>query len=139
MLTIIFTLTLNRKLLLTITAFLKHSGHNNFRVILLGDFSAPGFNGESVSPLPNCTAILNSTCFLGLRQSIEVIDNLILLDLVFANFTDLNSVPADSSLVKPLSNGVYLPHVNTNLNCEFSYQNFVPGNYILLHKIFFHI
>jgi hypothetical protein len=49
-----------------------------------------------------------------------------MLDLVIANFTDLKSVPADSGLVTPdtyhppLSIDVFLPHVNNNLNCEFS-------------------
>jgi hypothetical protein len=42
---------------------------------------------------------------------------------VFANFTDLKSVPADSGFVKydtchsPLGSDVYFPHVNNHLNC----------------------
>jgi hypothetical protein len=82
---------------------------NNTRVILLGDFNAPGFNWESGTPLPNShyysklkgDAIHTSTCLLGLRQCVEAVDTLNMLDLVFANFTDLKSVPADSGLVAP--------------------------------------
>jgi hypothetical protein len=61
-----------------------------------------------------------------------------MLDLDFANFTDLKSVPVDSGLVTPdtyhppLSIDVFLPHVNNNLNCQFSYRNFAAGNYTLL-------
>jgi hypothetical protein len=33
-----------------------------------------------------------------------------------------------------MSTGVCLPHVNNNLNCEFSYRNFVAGNYTLLYN-----
>jgi hypothetical protein len=64
-----------------------------------------------------------------------------MLDLVFANFTDLKSVPADSGLVTPdtyhppLSIDVFLPHVDDNLNCEFSYRNFAAGNCTLLYNI----
>jgi hypothetical protein len=55
-----------------------------------------------------------------------------MLDLVFANFTDLKSVPADSGLVAPdkyhppLNIDVSLPNVNNNLIMssviEFSHQ-----------------
>jgi hypothetical protein len=113
---------------------------NNFCVVLFG---------ESGLPLPNCHyysklkggAIYTSTCLLGLRQCIEAVDRHNLLDLVFANFTDLKSVPAESVLVKPdichppSSIDVYLPYVNNNFNCEFSYQNFTTGNYTLLYDI----
>jgi hypothetical protein len=64
-----------------------------------------------------------------------------MLDLIFANITDLKSVPADSGLVAPdiyhtpLSIDVFLPHDNNNLNCEFSYRKFAVGNYILLYNI----
>jgi hypothetical protein len=64
-----------------------------------------------------------------------------MLDLAFANFTDLKSVPADSGLVTPdtyhppLSIDVFFPHVNNNFNCEFSYRIFAAGNYFLLYKI----
>jgi hypothetical protein len=34
-----------------------------------------------------------------------------------------------------LSIDVFLPHVNNNLNCEFSYRNFAAGNYNLLYNI----
>jgi hypothetical protein len=64
-----------------------------------------------------------------------------MLDLVFANFTDPKSVPADSGLVTldiyhpPLSIDVFLPHINNNLNCEFSYRIFAAGNYTLLYNV----
>jgi hypothetical protein len=87
------------------------------------DFNTLGFNGESGTPLPNChyysklkgDAIYTSTCLLGLRQCVEAIDTPSMLDLVFANFTDLKSVPAHSGLVTPdtyhppLSIDVFLP------------------------------
>jgi hypothetical protein len=64
-----------------------------------------------------------------------------MLDLVFANFTYVKAVPTDSGLVMPdtyhppLCIDVFLPHVNINLNCEFSYLNFAAGNYTLLYNI----
>jgi hypothetical protein len=120
-----------------ITDYFRHLENtldsNNTRVILLGDFNAPGFNWESWTPLPKChyysklkgNAIYTSTCLLDLRQCVEAIDTPNMLDLIFANFTDLKSVTADS----PLSIGVFLTHVNYNLICEFSYRNFAAGNY----------
>jgi hypothetical protein len=88
-------------------------------------------------------AIYTSTCLLGLRQCVEGADSLDLLDLVFTNFTDLKSVPADSGFITPdtyhlpLNIDVLLPHVNDNLNSEFSYRIFAAGNYLypLLYNI----
>jgi hypothetical protein len=122
---------------------------NNTSIILLGDFNAPGFNWESGTPLLKChyysklkgDAIYSSTYFLGLRQCVEAVDSLNLLELVFANFTDLKSVPAYSGFVTPdtyhlpLSIDVFLPYSNNNLNCEFSYRIFAAGNYTLLYNI----
>jgi hypothetical protein len=34
-----------------------------------------------------------------------------------------------------LSIDVFLPHINNNLNSEFSYRNFAAGNYTLLYNI----
>jgi hypothetical protein len=107
---------------------------NDDGVILLGDFNAPGFNWEIGAPLPKChyysklkgDAIYTSTCLLGLRQGVEAVDSINMLDLVFANFTDVKLVPADSGLVTPdtyhppFSIDVLLPHVN-NLKSEISY------------------
>jgi hypothetical protein len=89
----------------------------------------------------NATVIINSKGvlyshprFLGIMQSVETVDNHNLLDLVFANFTDLKSVPADSGLVKPDTNhppmsiDVNLSHVINNLNCEFTCRNFAAIN-----------
>jgi hypothetical protein len=67
---------------------------NSFRIILLGDFNAPGFKWVRGSSLPNCCyysklkgdAIYTSACLLGLRQLIKLADSRNLLDLVFANF-----------------------------------------------------
>jgi hypothetical protein len=63
-----------------------------------------------------------STCLLGLRQCIEAVDSLNILELLSANFTDLKSVPYDSGLVTPdihvyhppLSIDVFLLHINNN-------------------------
>jgi hypothetical protein len=102
---------------------------NNIRVILLGAFNAPGFNLESGTPLPKCNysklkgdAIYTSTSLLGLGQCVEAVDTLNMLDLVFANFTDLKSLRTDSGLITPdtyypsLSIDRYLLHVNNTLN-----------------------
>jgi hypothetical protein len=75
---------------------------NNARVILLGDFNASGFNWESGTHLHKChyysnlkgDAINTSTC-LRLRQYVEAVDSLNLLEIVFTNIADLKSVPAD--------------------------------------------
>jgi hypothetical protein len=81
------------------------------------------------------------TCLLALRQCTEAADTLNMLDLVFVNVTDLKSAPVNPGLVTPdtyyppLSIDVFLPHVNNNLNCEFSYRNFEAGNYTLLCNI----
>jgi hypothetical protein len=64
-------------------------GTNNIRVILRGDFNAPGFNWEIGAPLPKChyypklkgVAIYTSTCLLGLRQCVEAVDSLNMLHL----------------------------------------------------------
>jgi hypothetical protein len=80
---------------------------NNFHVILLGDINAPGFNWESRSPLPHChsyskgDAKYTSAHLLGLRQCVKVLTAINLLDLVFANFTDLKSVPTNFGVVTP--------------------------------------
>jgi hypothetical protein len=118
-------------------------------IILLGDFSAPSFNWEIGAPLSKChyysklkeDAIYTSTCLLGLRQCVEAVDSINLLDLVFANFSDLKLVPVDSGLVTPdtyhppLSIDVLLPHVNNNLNSEINYLIYSAGNYTLLYNL----
>jgi hypothetical protein len=64
-----------------------------------------------------------------------------MLDLVFANFSDLKLVPADSGLVMPdtyhppFSTDVLLPHVNNNLNSGISYLIYSAGNYTLLYNL----
>jgi hypothetical protein len=83
---------------------------NNYRVILLGDFNASGFSWARGSSLPNChyysklkdDAIYTSTTLLGLCQLVEAADNCNLLDLVFANFSDLMPVLADSDWSTPI-------------------------------------
>jgi hypothetical protein len=74
---------------------------NNFCVILLGDFIAPGFNWESGTPLPEChyysklkgDAKYTSKCFLGVRQHVEAVDIINMHDLFFVNVTNIKSVP----------------------------------------------
>jgi hypothetical protein len=77
--------------------------------MLLGDFSAPGFDWECSLPMPNChhysklkaDAIYASMCILCLRQCIDAADSYDFLALVFTNLNDvLQSVPMDSGLVK---------------------------------------
>jgi hypothetical protein len=64
-----------------------------------------------------------------------------MLDLNFANFTDIKSVPFHSASVTPdtyhppLSTDAILPHVNNNLKYECSYRNVAAGNYALLYNI----
>jgi hypothetical protein len=130
-----------------ITNYFRHLENcldtNNIRVNLLGDFNAPGFKWESGTLLPKshfCSklkgdAIYTSTCFLGLRQYVEAVD------LIFANFADMKSFDTHTGMVTPdtyhlpLSIDVFLPRVNNNLNCEYSYLNFAAGNYALLYNI----
>jgi hypothetical protein len=63
------------------------------------------------------------------------------LDLVFANLSDLKLVPADSGLVTPdtyhppFSIDVLLPHVNNNLNFYISCLIYSAGNYTLLYNL----
>jgi hypothetical protein len=74
---------------------------------------------------------------------VEVVDSLNMLDPVFANFTDLKTVPADSGLGTPdtdhppSSIDVFLHHVNNNLNCEFNYRIFAAGNHTWLYNILY--
>jgi hypothetical protein len=46
-------------------------------------------------------AMYTSTCLLGLRYCVEALNSHNWLKLIFANFTDLKSLPADSGFVKP--------------------------------------
>jgi hypothetical protein len=81
------------------------------------------------------------TCLLGLRQCVEAVDSSNILEVVFANFTDLKFVPANSGLVmsdtyhRSLSIDIFLPPINTNLNSEFSNLIYAAGNYTLLYNI----
>jgi exonuclease III len=71
---------------------------NNTSVILLGDFNAPGFNRESKTPLPKCHyySMLHISSW---PKAVEAVGTLNMLDLVFANFTNVKSVPTDSGMV----------------------------------------
>jgi hypothetical protein len=98
-----------------IKAYFHHLGNildiNNTCIILLGDFNAPGSNWESGAPLTKChyysklkgDAKYTSTSLLGLRQCVEAGDSVNTLDLLFANFSNLKLVPADSGLVMPVT------------------------------------
>jgi hypothetical protein len=44
-------------------------------------------------------AVYTSTRLLGIRQCVEAVDIINMLDIVFANFTNLKLLPADSGLV----------------------------------------
>jgi hypothetical protein len=121
---------------------------NSFRVILLGDFNAPGFNWVRGSSLPNChyysklrgDAIYTSARLLGLHQLIESADRRNLLDIVIANFPYLMPIPVESGLVNPdiyhplLIFHTYLQHFPKNSTYTTSYRNFYASNYILLYN-----
>jgi hypothetical protein len=120
---------------------------NNFHVILLRDFNAPGFNWRCGTSLPSShhysklkgNAMYTSACLLGLGQLIEAADSPNLLDLVFANFSDLASAPADFGLIKPnayhppLIICTYLQHFPSSPTSTPS-RNFSAGDYILLYS-----
>jgi hypothetical protein len=121
---------------------------NNFRLILLGDFNAPGFNWGcwiSVSSSHHYSklkgeAIYTPACLLGLRQLVEAADNLFLLDLVFNNFLDLTSAPADFGLIKPetyhppLILRTYLQHFPNSPTSTPPYRNYSDRDYTLLYS-----
>jgi hypothetical protein len=87
---------------------------NNFFVILLGDFSAPGFNCLTTTIILNSggNAVHTTPCLLGLRQCTKLLTAITCLTYFFANFTDLNSVPADFGFMKP---GTYNPPLDTDI------------------------
>jgi hypothetical protein len=121
----------------------------NSRVILLGDFNAPGFNWDKGTPLSTCNyysklkgeAIFTSTCLLDLRQCVEATDSRNMLDLVFANFAAIQAVPATSGLVTPdayhppLLIDVILPYKKNNLNCWSRHYIYAAGDYSLLYNL----
>jgi hypothetical protein len=59
-------------------------------------------------------AINTSTYLLGLRQCVEAVDSINMIDLVFANFSDLKLVSADSGLVTP---DIYHHPFSVNVFC----------------------
>jgi hypothetical protein len=71
---------------------------NNFRVVIVGDFNAPGFDWDHGLSAPDChyysklrgDAIYTSTCLLNLQQCIDAVGSSNLLDLVFTNLNDYN-------------------------------------------------
>jgi hypothetical protein len=79
------------------------------------------------------------------KQYVESLDSLNMLHLVFANFTDLNSLLSDPGLVTPdshlphLSIDVLLPHVRNNFNCEFSCQIVAAGSYTFLKSFYLRV
>ncbi|PNF36765.1 hypothetical protein B7P43_G11156, partial [Cryptotermes secundus] len=125
---------------------------SNARVILLGDFNAHGFNQESRTPLMKCQyysklkeyTICPTTYFLGLRQCVEAVDNLNVLDLVFANFADLKSAPADSGFAAPdidiavaSLNAAVRSAMEQAIHCGYRYKSKFPHwfSYNLRHYI----
>jgi hypothetical protein len=122
---------------------------HNFRVIIVGDFNAPGFDWKRGLSLPNShyycklkgEAIYTSTCLLNLNQCIVTDHTSNLLDLIFNNLSDLDISPVDPGLIKP---DIYHPPfiINVSLllsNCSqsvvCSYRKFSSGNYALLYHI----
>ncbi|PNF33582.1 hypothetical protein B7P43_G14684 [Cryptotermes secundus] len=82
---------------------------HNFRVIMVGDFNAPGFDWKSGLALPNShyysklkgDAIYTSTCLLNLNQCIDNVRSSNLLDLIFSNLSDISITPIHSGPIKP--------------------------------------
>jgi hypothetical protein len=76
---------------------------HNFRVIMVGDFNAPGFDWKIGLSLPNShhysklngDAIYTSTCLLNLNQGIDTVGSSNLLDLIFSNISDISTTPVD--------------------------------------------
>jgi hypothetical protein len=79
---------------------------HNFRVIIVGDFNAPGFDWKRGLSLPNShyycklkgEAIYTSTCLLNLNQCTDTDHSRNLLDLIFTNLRDLYIIPVDPGL-----------------------------------------
>ncbi|PNF43033.1 hypothetical protein B7P43_G08782 [Cryptotermes secundus] len=121
----------------------------NFRVVIVGDFNAPGFDWNHGLAVPDChyysklrgDAIYTSTCLLNLQQCIDSVGSSNLLDLVFTNFNDYNITFPDSGIIKPdtyhppMVIGISLPLVNPTQNCEYSYRKYIAGDYTLLYNI----
>jgi hypothetical protein len=70
----------------------------NFRVVMVGDFSTPGFDWNRGLSDPDShyysklrgDAIYTSTCLLSLHQCIDTVGSSNMLDLVFSNLGDRN-------------------------------------------------
>jgi hypothetical protein len=81
----------------------------NYRVLLLGDFNAPGFDWNIGSPSQNChfytklkgDAIHSTICYLSLNQQNHPVKGSNLLDLVFSHFVDILFDYLDHGLVHP--------------------------------------
>jgi hypothetical protein len=81
----------------------------NYRVLLLGDFSVPGFDWNSGLASLNChfytklkgDVTHSATCFLGLSQHNYSDSGSNLLDLVFSSFADLTVDHPANRLVQP--------------------------------------
>jgi hypothetical protein len=122
---------------------------HNFRVIIVGDFNAPGFDWKRELSLPNShyyckfkgEAIYSSTCLLNLNQCNVTDHTSNLLDLIFSNLSDLDITPVDPGIIKPdnyhplLVINVSLPLSNCSQSVVSSYRKFSSGNYALLYHI----
>jgi hypothetical protein len=122
---------------------------HNFRVIMVGNFNAPGFDWNSDLALRNSHhysklkrhAIYTSTCLLNLNQRIDTVGSSNLLDLIFSNLSDLSITPFDPGLIKPhnyhhpLIINIYLPFTTCIQNYVYSYRKFSPGDYSMLYNI----
>jgi hypothetical protein len=122
---------------------------HNFRVIMVGDFNAPGFDWKSGLSLPNShyysklkgDAIYTSTCLLNLNQCIDTVGSSSLLDLIFSSLSDLGIIPVDPGLIKSVNyhpsliTNIYLPLTTCIQNYVYSYRKFSFGDYALLYNI----
>jgi hypothetical protein len=115
----------------------------------MGDFNTPSFDWKHGLSQTNYhyysklkgDAIYTSTCLLDLRQCIDTVGSSSLLDLAFANFSELHINLIDSGIIKPDAYlrpfvvDIFLPFDTSTHNCEYSYRKFASGDYTLLYNI----
>jgi hypothetical protein len=120
----------------------------NFRVIMVGDINAPGFDWKSDLSLPNSyycpklkgDAIYISTCLRNLNQCIDTVGSSNRLDLICANLSDLRITPVNPGLIKPdnyyppLIINMYLPFTICIQHYVYSYRKFSSEDYALLYS-----
>lgn len=119
----------------------------NYRILLFGDFNAPGMNWTT-GCCPNTTyyysklkslELFSSSSLLGLSQINSTVPDCNLLDLVFTNVPETLATLADHELVKQdRYHPPILVHLNVNFNSSLnepsSYINYSLGDYLYLYS-----